>query len=211
VYKEKFLSPYDEFQESNFYTGLIVFLGCFSIPIVSFFTDNYFILLSGIITAILLYSVGIIHDSYYSRKVNLMYKKFSNDTFYISKKSISFATKYGKKHYTLSAKCIEKIVFVHEGYEFENNYCKIFYKIEGINKLESVVCYLSNDMLTDPFSLFDALHAFSKNKEIQIDIQSIQKDTILHLEALNKRGNTNFAISCLPLPPRTNFLSNLFS
>ncbi len=210
VYQEKFLSSYDEFQESNLYTGLVVFLFCFSLPVMSFFTDNYFILLSGIVMAVLLFIVRVIHDSYYIKKVNLKYKKFSNNTFYISKKSISFATKYGKKHYTLSAKCIEKLIFSHTGYEFENNYCKIFYKIEGINKVENVICYLSNDMLTDPFSLFDALHTFSKNKDIQIEIESIQEDTIMHLEALNKRGNTNFAISCLPLPHRTNFLSNLF-
>ncbi|WP_338766079.1 hypothetical protein WAF17_02980 [Bernardetia sp. ABR2-2B] len=209
IYKESFLSPYDKFQESNIYTSLfILFFGIISLGM-SFYTNNFFYCGLVLVMLFLLLIVGAIHDSYYIKKVNQMYKKFSNNTFYISKKSIGFATKYGKKHYTLPIEYIEKVVFRHIDTRVKNKYFIFYYNTKGIDKLEHITCYLSDETFEDPYLLFDALQVLSKNKNIEVEIESIERSTIIHLETLNKKWETNFVIT--HQPEKSSFFDNLFS
>ncbi|WP_338791309.1 hypothetical protein [Bernardetia sp. MNP-M8] len=197
LYEENFLSAYDKFQESNINTGLFIFLVSLVSLALYFFTSNFFIFLSILVILLLLLIVGRIHDSYYIKKVNLKYKKFYSNTFYISKKTVGFVTKYGEKQYTLPVRYIEKVVFRHTGHKAKNKYFKIYYKVEGVEKTEHVTCYLSDDTFEDPFSLFDSIRFLSQNKDIQVKIESIEEDTINHLKKLNQKWSTNFSISYL--------------
>ena len=210
IKKTRLLSSYDKFQTSNVYTGLFMLILVSFCITLSFFTNNFFILIPSFVIPVLLGIIGDIHDSYYGKKIKSIHKHFLGNTFYISESSVGFSTAYAKMQYNLPLKYISKIAFYQRGKKVRDNYCQIFYEIKGIHKHEQITCYLSNTIYTNPFLLFNTLQLISKDNTIEISIESTEKDTVAIFKELNEKWNTNFAITHLYKHNTHSFFNDLF-
>lgn len=139
--------------------------------------------------------ITFLHDWYYGQKTKSTYQYFRNNTFYITKKSVGFSTKYGFEEFVLPVQEIEGITFYEKDSIFSSSYCKIYYKRNGANK--SMKFNIDSGIFQSGNILFSALNALSKNKNIPIEIESNKENTLYHVQKMVADGNSNIRISNL--------------
>jgi hypothetical protein len=140
---------------------------------------------------------GIIwlHDWHYGKKIKSTYQYFQNNTFYITKKTIGFASKYGIYEFVLPAEQIEEIVFHEKDSFLSNSYCQVYYQKDGMSKV--LKFKIDGDIFTNSSLLVSALNTLSINYNVPIRIESRKENTLYHVQKMISSGNPNFHISNL--------------
>lgn len=184
------VSPYQHiFHSPLMKAGQYIFLAIYIFMVFSMKTVFYPLFF--IIPLIFQGSIWL-HDWYYGGKLESTYKHFSNNTFYITKKSIGFATKYGFEEFVLPAQDIEGIVFHEKNSFFADSYCKIHYKRNGIS--QTIKFKIDSGIFQNGTILFSALNTLSTNHNTPIYIESKKSNTLFHVEKMIANGNSNIRI-----------------
>ena len=144
---------------------------------------------------IALQGIILLHDWYYGQKIESTYKYFSDNTFYITKKSIGFATKYGIEEFVLPVQEIQGIIFHEKDNLFSNSYCKINYKKNGLN--QTLKFKVDSGIFQSGTILFSALNSLSSTHSIPIYIESKKENTLYHIQKMVANGNSNIHISSI--------------
>ncbi len=189
IKKSQNISPYQDLLHNPFVKwGKVAAFVLFYILFISQSDAAFFPL---IYVPFLLEGVIWLHDWYYGRNIESTYQHFKNNTFYITKKSIGFASKYGINEFVLPVQDIDEIVFHEKDDFFSNSYCQVYYQKEGMTKV------LKFNIDSGVFSLFTALNTLSVSHNIPVQIKSIKENTLYYANKMIAEGNPNFRISNL--------------
>ncbi|WP_375560384.1 hypothetical protein ACE193_22215 [Bernardetia sp. OM2101] len=184
------VSPYQHiFHNPLMKAGQYIFLAIYMFMVFSMKTVLYPLFF--IIPLIFQGSIWL-HDWYYGGKLESTYQHFANNTFYITKKSIGFATKYGIEEFVLPAQDIEGIVFHEKNNLFADSYCKIHYKRNEIS--QTIKFKIDSGIFQNGTILFSALNALSTNHNTPIYIESKKENTLYHVQKVIANGNSNIRI-----------------
>ncbi|WP_338791811.1 hypothetical protein [Bernardetia sp. MNP-M8] len=134
-----------------------------------------------------------LYDWYYGQRVKSTYKDFTDNTFYITKKTIGFASRYGFEEFILPAENITNIVFYEKNNLSSNSYCMVYYKSNGINT--SMKFNVDSEILQTGTILFPALNALFKKQNISVEIEINQENTLHHVQRMVANGNSNIRVS----------------
>jgi hypothetical protein len=187
------ISPYQDILHHPFMgVGKVV---CFALYIILFSSMGVSTFSIGFITFFALQAVTFLHDWYYGNKIKSTYQYFKNNTFYITKKSIGFASKYGFQEFVLPFQEIEGIIFHEKDNFFSNSYCKVYYKKNGVN--QSMKFNVDSGMFNNATVLFSALNSLSSTYSVPIHIESNKENTLYHVEKLIANGNSTIRISTI--------------
>ncbi len=136
-----------------------------------------------------------LHDWYYGRKIETIYQNFAKNTFYITKKTIGFASRYGIYEYVLPVENIDQITFHEKNGFLTNSYCQIFYKKDGMSK--TLKFKIDTSIFSNSYELFLALNTLSINQKLNIRIESKKENTLYYANKMIAEGNSNFWIANL--------------
>ncbi|WP_338766071.1 hypothetical protein WAF17_02965 [Bernardetia sp. ABR2-2B] len=189
--KSQQISPYQDILHHPFMKfGKIAAMALFYVLFVSKLNLSFFPL---IYVPFILEALIWIHDWHYGKKIESVYQHFKNNTFYITKKSVGFSSKYGINEFVLSAEQIDEIVFHEKDSFFTNSYCQIYYRREGMTKVTKF--QIDSDIFNNSSNLVAALNTLSITYNVPIRIESRKENTLYYVQKMIAEGNSNFRIS----------------
>ncbi|WP_338767231.1 hypothetical protein WAF17_05415 [Bernardetia sp. ABR2-2B] len=189
--KSQNISPYQNFLHNPFMRfGKIIAFIPFYILVVIKSNSSFFPLIS---IPFILEGIIWLHDWYYGNKVESTYQHFKNNTFYITKKEIGFASKYGLRESVLLAKDIEEIIFHERDNLSSNSYCQVYYEEQGRPK--KLKFKIHSNLFNNPSTLISALNTLSISHNVPVRIESGEENTLYYVKKMIAEGNSNFLIS----------------
>ncbi|WP_338791796.1 hypothetical protein [Bernardetia sp. MNP-M8] len=179
------------------YMGSLLFCVFILLPLVVVIPKTFFAFYIALLALLFIFLLNIhpLYHWYFGQKIKSTYKNFTDNTFYITKKSIGFVSIHGFEEFILPAANITSIVFYEKNNLSSNSYCIVYYKINGIGT--SMKFNVECEIFQTGTILFSALNTLSKSQNISVEIEINQENTLYHVQKMIANGNSNIRISII--------------